>query len=795
METFLQDVRQALRGMKRAPWFTFVICGTLAVAIAANTVMFSLVKGVLFAPLALAAPERLVALVNSGVRAGDYVSPLDLLDLRQQVRGLEALGGYATRSVNLMSGAEPVRLASADVTTNWFTLLDAPLEVGRGFTTGEERPEGMRTVVLSYTVWRSRFNGDRGVVGRTIRLDDVPYVVAGVASRQLTFPGAPDVWRPFVFTPNVLAPRARGSRLLQAVGRVRAGTTLAQARAELSMAAARLHQQYPDAETGLAFDLKPLRDYLVGDVRRALLILFGAVGCVLLIACANVANLQLLRANSRSAELSIRLALGSGRARIARQMLIESLLLAIVGGICGVALSWVALHALVGAGIGNLPRINEVSIDGGVLAFSLALTVGTGLLFGVMPAVQGANSDVVKAIKSGTRGSSATKRSAWVRSALVVGEITLVVPLLVGAALFGQSFRRLLAVDPGFRPEHVIRFDLTLPAARYDSIRIRSFTNSLDERLNALPGVRGATIGFGVPFTDWAKNMSGFHIVGHPPAAPDQPDLAELKWASPRYFSVLGIPVLRGRVFTKDDGVGGPKVVVVNKAFVKAFLPNENPLGRSLEYGEIVGVVGDTKTEALSATSMPAMYQPVSQSPVPYMTVLVRSPEAPSTVISAARTSVAELDPTLPLFNVMRLEDAVGASASRPRLDAWVVGGFAGVALLLAVIGIYSVMSYLVWERRRELAIRVALGARREQIVRSVLGRGLRLVGFGLGLGLVVALAGNRVLQGLLYGIVPTDPGTYVVVCVTLVAVALAACWGPAQLAARVDPATAMRSE
>lgn len=795
MEIFIQDVRQALRGMMRAPWFTFVVCGTLAVSIAANTVMFSIVKGVLFAPLALGAPEQLVALVNSGTRPGDYVSPLDLLDLRQEVRGLEALGGYATRSVNMTSGAEPVRLASADVTTNWFTLLGTPLEVGRGFTAGEERPEGVRAVVLSYAVWRSRFNADRGVVGRMIRLDDVPYLIAGVASRRLTFPGSPDIWRPFVFTPTVLTPRARGSRLLQAVGRVRMGTTLTQARGEFRAVAARLHQQYPDAETGLAFDLKPLRDYLVGDARSALLILFGAVGCVLLIACANVANLQLLRANSRSAEIGIRLALGSGRARIARQVLIESLLLAIVGGICGVALSWLALHAMIGTGIGNLPRINEVSVDGGVLAFSLALTLGTGLLFGVMPAVQSANSDVVQAIKAGTRGSSATKRSAWVRSALVVGEITLVVPLLVGAALFGQSFRRLLAVDPGFRPEHVIRFDLTLPEARYDSIRIRSFTTALDERLNALPGVSGAAIGFGVPFTDWAKNMSGFHIVGHPPAAPDQPDLAELKWASPRYFSVLGIPVLRGRVFTKYDGVGGQKVVVVNKAFVKAFLPNENPLGQSMEYGEIVGVVGDTKTEALSATSMPAMYQPLSQSPIPYMTVLVRSPEEPSTVISEARKSVAELDPTVPLFNVMRLEDAVGASASRPRLDAWVVGGFAGVALLLAVIGIYSVMSYLVWERRRELAIRVALGGRSEQIVRLVLGRGLALVGLGLGLGLVVALAGNRVLSGLLYGIAPTDPITYALVCVTLVAITLMACFGPARRGARVDPAAAMRAE
>ncbi len=794
MEIFIKDLRHALRGMMRAPWFTFVVCGTLAVSIAANTVMFSIVKGVLFAPLALGAPAKLVALVNSGSRPGDYISPLDLLDIRQQVRGLESLGGYAARSVNMTSGGEPVRLASADVTTNWFTLLGAPLEVGRGFAAGEERPEGVRTVVLSYTVWRSRFNGDRGAVGRTIRLDDVPYLIVGVASRRLTFPGAPDIWRPFLFTPNVLAPRARGSRLLQAVGRVRVGTTLTQARAELRAVADRLHQRYPDAETGLAFDLKPLRDYLLGDARSALLILFGAVGCVLLIACANVANLQLLRANSRSAEIGIRLALGSGRARIARQMLIESLLLAIVGGICGVALSWLALHALIGAGLGNMPRINEVSIDGAVLAFSLALTVGTGLLFGVMPAVQGANSDVVQAIKSGTRGSSATKRSAGVRSALVVGEITLVVPLLVGAALFGQSFRRLRAVDPGFRPEHVIRFDLTLPEARYDSIRIRSFTTALDERLNALPGVSGAAIGFGVPFTDWAKNMSGFHIVGHPPAALDQPDLAELKWASPRYFSVLGIPVLRGRVFKKYDGVG-PKVVVVNKAFVKAFLPNENPLGKTMEYGEIVGVVGDTKTESLSATSMPAMYQPLRQSPIPYMTVLVRAPEEPSTVISAARSSVAELDPTLPLFNVMRLEDAVGASASRPRLDAWVVGGFAVVALLLAVIGIYSVMSYLVWERRRELAIRVALGCRSEQIVRLVLGRGLRLVGLGLGLGLVVALAGNRVLHGLLYGIAPTDPMTYALVCVTLVAITLVACFGPAQRAAMVDPAAAMRSE
>jgi putative ABC transport system permease protein len=795
MDILLQDIRHAFRGMLRARWFTFVVGGTLAVAIAANTVVFSLVKSVLLAPLALGAPERLVAVVNSGVRTGDYISPLDLLDLRERVRGLDGLGGYAMRSVNMTSDAEPLRLRSVEVTANWFTLLGLPLEAGRGFTADEERPDGSKAAILSYNLWRSRFNGDRDVIGRRIRLDDTPYTVVGVASRKLTLPVAPDIWRPFVFTEGILAPRARGARVLQAVGRVRAGTTVAEARAEFRLAAARLHQQYPDTETGLAFDLKPLREHLVGDSRRALFVLFGAVGCVLLVACANVATLQLLRATSRSAEIGIRVALGAGRGRIARQLLIESTLLAALGGICGIALAALAVQALVGTGIGNLPRLDEVAIDGQVLAFTFALMVGTGLLFGLAPAVHAATADVTQSITSGVRGSTSKKRSSWIRSALVVGEITLVVPLLVGAALLGQSLRRLLAVDPGFLPEQVVRFDLTLPEARYDPARMRGFGESLVERLRALPGVSGAAVGFGVPFTDWARNRTGFHIAGQPTASPGQPEFAELKWASPEYFQVLGIPLVRGRMFTNDDGIRGPKAVIVNQAFVRAFLPNQDPVGRSLEYGAIVGVVGDTKTATLSAPAEPAIYQPFSQSPIPYLTVVLRSVGEPGTSIAAARASVAELDPTLPLFNTMSLEDAVGASASRSRLDAWLVGAFAGLALLLAVIGIYSVVSYLVRERRRELAIRVALGGRREHIVGLVLGRGLRLVTLGLGIGLVAALAGSRVLQSLLYGIGPTDPMTYAVVSIMLVAVALAACWGPALRAANVDPATTMKAE
>lgn len=794
MEIVRQDIRQALHGMRRAPGFTFVVCATLAVSIAANTVMFSLVRGILFTPLPLRDPERLVQIVNSGVRPGDFISPLDVLDLRQRIQGLEALGGYALRSVNMTDGAEPLRLSVADVTANWFTLLGVPLELGRAFSAADERPGGETPVVLSYAVWRDRFNGNRGIIGRMIRLDDTPCVVIGVASPRITLPGAPDLWRPFIFTPELLAPQARGTRLLQAVGRVRAGTSIAQARAEFRIATARLHAQFPDAETGLAFDLTPLRDYLVGDVRRPLLILFGAVGCVLLISCANVATLQLLRATSRSGEIGIRLALGAGRARIVRQVLVENLLLALLGGICGVGLAVLTLHVLVASDIGNLPRLGALSMDVQALAYSFALTAGAGLLFGVLPAAQSASSDMIQAISTRERGSSARRRSAWTRSALVVAEVTLVVPLLIGAALLGQSLRRLLAVDPGFRPEHVVRFDLTLPVASYDSVRIRTFTGSLVERLSALPGARGAAVGFGVPFTDWAKNMTGFHIVGYPTVAPDHPDLAELKWASPEYFSVLGIPMLRGRTFANSDD-GSRKVVVVNQAFVDAFVHDGTALGRSMELGEIVGVVGNTKTEALSDRAQPAIYQPFSQSPIPYMTVVVRSADDPRTIISAARATVAELDPALPIFNLMRLGDAVKASAFRARLGAWLIGGFAATALFLAMIGIYSVVSYLVWERRRELAIRVALGCRPEHIVRLVLGHGVRLITIGLVLGIVGALAGSRVLRSLLYGIAPTDVTTYVEVCVTLLGVAVAACWLPARRGARLDPAAAMRPE
>jgi putative ABC transport system permease protein len=810
-ESAARNLRFAWRALRRAPGFAITTVLTVALAVGAVTVMFSLVNGVLLRSLPFAAEDRLVWVVNRGVRPYDAVSPVDLADWREQTHSFAAMGGYIQSTANLTGGKDPVRLATADVTSNWFAVLGVQMTLGRGFVSSEEGVGAPKVVVLSDALWRTQFGADRGVLDRTILLDGAPYTVIGVAPRAFTFPERPDLWRPVALAPALLTARG-GRRFWGPVARLKPGITLGQARADLHAIAERLRVQYPDAETGLSYDLVPLRQHVVGNARTALVVLLGAVACLLLIACANIATLLLLRATSRSTEMGIRVALGARPRRIVVQLLGESLLLALLGGAGGVLIAEWGVHALVLAAIDKLPLVESVVVDGRVLAFALAITVGTGLLFGLLPALHASGADATVALQLGTRGASARRGTSRLRNVLVIAEVALAVPLLIGATLLGKSFVRLLDVSPGFRAEQVVRFDVNLPycakGSEGDSVVVpgrgrcyaspaafRTFTNELVRGLQAQPGTQAAAAGFGVPFTEWASNQTIVAIDGRPASAMDHPNSAESKYVTPEYFAALGIPVLRGRAFSESDNPTAQRVVVVSKAFADTYISGEDPIGKVVhDYGAIVGVVGDTKAYHLGSAPEPAIYQAWDQVTPPWMTIVIRSTAEPGAVMAAARKQVASLDQSLPVYHMMRMEDAVVAAAGAPRLEAWVVGGFSATALLLAVIGIYGLIAYAVGERRRELGIRIALGAEPQRVVRLFVGEGIRLVAIGVGIGGAVAVAASGALRSLLFGIGPTDVFSYGEVCAVFIGVALIASWLPARRAAQVDPMDALRA-
>jgi len=740
------------------------------------------------------------------------ISVPDFMDWRAQIHRIGELAAYDRGTFNMTGSAEPVRLQAALVSANWFATLGVGVAHGRTFAAGEDRPGAAHVVILSDALWRSRFGAEPSTVGRTLDLDGTPYTVIGIAPPRLTFPLNPDVWVPDALPAWALSPDARGGHFLKAIGRLVPGTTFAAAREEFSAVTERIRQQYLDVDN-FRYTIEPLQDQIVGNSRPALLVLFGAVACVLLIACANVANLLLVRATSRAGELSIRIALGAGARRIVRQLLAESIVLALVGAIGGVVLAASGIRLLVAAHPGNLPRLDEVTLSMPVLLFTLALAMSTGILFGLAPALQAASPDLVESLKSGMRGTSAQRKVSRLRGALVIAETALAVLLLLGAGLLSRSFVRLLAIDPGFRPQQVVRFSVSLPDAQYQTwAKIRGFTHGVLGQMDALPGNVAAAVGFGVPFGD-SRSRAIFHIEGRAPDLPGHQTAALVRMVTPRFFAGMGIRVVKGRVFTDGDRPGGYQVLVVNEAMVKEYFPGQDVIGQRIGVtgwsddstghnpvkleGEIVGVVGDSKSEDLTANELPAVYAAFDQMSQRSLTFVVRTTADPATVLRAARGAVASADPTIPVFHAGTFVDALreSESLSRPRLYAAVVSTFALVSLALAVIGIYGVLAYSVRERRRELGIRVALGARYGQVVGTVIGQGVRLTVAGLGVGFVIALVGSRVLSSLLYGVSAHDPATYEAVFVGLLAVAVLASWLPARRAAVTDPLIAMRAE
>ncbi|HXB27025.1 MAG TPA: ABC transporter permease [Gemmatimonadaceae bacterium] len=811
MDSLLYDVRAALRRLPKTPWFTLAIVATLAIAIGANTLIFSVVDGVLLRPLPFANPSRLVAVVNPTGHKSFGVSVPDFLDWRRQSSRLDALAEYGLGPATLTGRGTPERLNIAVVSANWFPLLGIAPGSGRLFTPGDDRPEAAKVIVVSDAFWRTRFGASPTLVGQTLTLDGGAYTVIGIAPPRFTYPSEPDIWLPDVLIPSDYAPNQRNLHFRTVIGRIAPGIALATAREEFRTITDRIKQQYPQAETDVDYTIEPLQTAIVGNTRPALLVLFGAVGCFLLIACANVTNLLLVRATGRSTEIALRIAIGAGRRRVIQELLVESVMLSLAGAAIGVLIAVNGIHFVVAAKLGGLPRLEDVTLSGRALLFTAIIATLTGSLFGLVPAYQASAVDLGETLKSATRGSSGHRKSGRTRGVLVVTETAIAAVLLIGAVLLTRSLIHMMDVDPGFQPAHVVAFDVNFYSDKYANwSRVREFTHAVRNRLLAIPGTRASAYGFGVPFAGYPDFPVTFEIQGRPTSKDDQP-AAIYEPVSVGYFATMGVPIKEGREFTDDDRSHGHRVLVINEACARKYFPAGDAIGHHLILGgnadstghgdlvqmggDIVGVVGDMKFDDLRTPAPPEIFQPHEQVSRAFLTFVVRTTSDPTQVLAAATRAVNAVDPDVPIFRTRSLAADVSGSLARPRLYATVVMTFGVVALLLAIIGIYGVLAYVVRERRRELGIRLALGARTGQVVRLVVGQGLRLTGLGLAIGLAIALVGSRVLGSLLFGVKPNDLATYEVVCGALLAVAALASWLPARSAGRIDPLIAMRSD
>jgi len=807
METLLRDIRYGVRSLLKRPGFTAIGLIALALGIGANTAIFSLVNAVLLRPLPFAEPDRLVwmwgNIRNGGNRAS--VSPLDFLDYRKQTTTFEEFA--ATFSVpvhlNLTGEGEPERLTAAGVTGNFFRALGATPEFGRTFQLENEKPGSDQVAVLSYRFWQRHFGGDPGIVNKTITLDGRTCQVLGVMPQDFSFPSA-ELWVPINFdiSPGM---KQRKAHFLRPIGKLKSGVTLAQAQADTDAIARRLEEQYPDTNTGWNLRLVSLREQLVGNTRPTLFILFGAVGFVLLIACANVANLLLVRAAGRQKEIALRTALGAGRWRLIRQLLTESVLVSLAGGAVAVLLAIWGTSLLVALQPDNLPRLTEIGVDGRVLAFTFGVSLLTGLIFGLLPAWAASRSGVSEGLKEGGRSATAGGARQRLRSTFVVLELAIALVLLIGAGLLIKTIWILRSVEPGFNPEHLLTMTVELPEARYKDVDQQTrFRAQTLENINSLPGLQAAMVSE-LPLSGNALDHD-FLIDGRPPLAPgDEPSL-QTRSVMGDYFHVMQIPLRAGRNFSSQDfAEKAPLVGVANEATVRQYFANEDPLGKRIRWARdqevhwitIVGVVGDLKHFGLDLPDEPTLYSPYTQiSPWKrWMTFVARSQPEPTSLVRAVKQQIWKVDSQLPISNVKTMSDVAALSFAARRFNMLLLAIFAGLALVLAAVGIYGVMSYSVTQRTQEIGIRMALGARATDVLKLIIRNGMTLTLMGVIIGLAGAFALTRLLTTLLFGVKPTDTPTFVAVSAVLILVALLACYLPARRATKVDPLVALRYE
>jgi putative ABC transport system permease protein len=802
METLFNDIRFGFRSLKKRPGFTVVALVALALGIGANTAIFSLVNAVLLRPLPFREPDRLVWIWGNIRNGGNHasVSPLDFLDYRRQNKTFEEFAAVFTvpLSLNLTGNGEPERLSAAGVTGNYFQALGIQAALGRTLGLENESPGHDQVVVLSYGFWQKRFAGDPKIINKTVALDGRTWEVIGVMPKDFGFPQDAQVWIPmnFDYSPEM---RQRKAHFLRPIGRLKAGITLTQAQADTDTISAQLEQQFPDSNTGWNLRLVPLREQLVGDTRPTLLILFGAVGFVLLIACANVANLLLVRAAGRQKEIALLTALGAGRLRIARQMITESLLLALAGGVLGTLLAMWGLELLVGLSNDSLPPTTRVGIDGTVLGFTLLVSVLTGLLFGLVPAIRTLKINLSDSLKEGGRGAGEGIQRNRMRSLLVVFESAIAVVLLIGAGLLIRSLIELQNINPGFDASNVLTMRVDLTRQKYDSPeKTTNFFQELETRIRTLPGVGAVGLITELPLSGQPNDMP-FTVQGRPKVSIDEAFDADFRRVNQDYFQSLRIPFLRGRNFTKQEALQSAKVIVVSEQLVSTVFPNEDPLGKRLEMAigdqtyEIIGVVGDIRHRSLESEPFAAMYMPSYASG--RNNVVIRTQGDPLSLVSAVRKEVQSIDPDQPIADVKTMGDWLYVSVAAPRYRTLLLTLFAVLALVLACTGIYGVMAYSVTQRTHEIGVRMALGARQIDVLKLVIRQGMGLVLIGVALGLIGSVALMRVMQNLLFGITAKDPATFAVVASLLGLVAFVACYIPALRATKVDPLKALRYE
>jgi putative ABC transport system permease protein len=805
MEHFKQDFLYAVRRLLKAPGFTLVAVLTLALGIGANSAIFSVVNGVLLKPLPYPEPDRLVGVYHTTDGQRAVMSGPNFTDVSRAATSFESAAAISTGRMILTGEGEPTRLAIAEVSASLFSVLRVRPALGRAFNADENTPGRNNLVILSHGLWQQRFGSDPSVIGRRITLDGVSKEVVGVMPAGFSYPSGRDAWLPVDYDEGFVT-KQRGAWYLSVVARLKPGVTPQQSAAEVEAIGRNLARQYPDANAEIGMTTYPLLEAMVGNIRPSVMILLGAVGFVLLIACTNVANLLLARAATRETEMAVRTALGAGRARLVRQLLTESVLLSLVGAGFGLLLAVWGVELLTNLKPQGIPRLDNVRIDGVVILFTIAVGVVTGVLFGLVPAFA-ATRGLSATLKESGRGAVTSRSAGRVRGALVVTELALAVMLLVGAGLLMRSFIKLQAVDPGFKVDPALTFDLTLPDARYKEMEQQiAFYDQLLPRLRGLPGVQAASAVMGLPLAGLDFIIS-FEVAGRPPVPPAQQPSMQVRVATPEYFSTLGISLKRGRMFTEDDRLQSPKVVLITEAAAKQYFPNEDPIGKTIKLGwgrgpgkpraggEVVGVVGDIKAEGLDDPNQPQIYMPLRQWPVSFMTVVLKTSVPPTSLTEAARAQVAAIDPNLPLSNLGTLDAIVAKSISQQRFYMTLLSVFAAVALVLAAIGIFGVLSYAVSQRTREIGIRMALGAQERTVIGLVVRQAMALVAAGVVAGTLLALYLSQTMTKMLFSVRPTDPTTFVSVAAVLAGVALLASYLPARRATRVDPIVALRSE
>ena len=801
MKTLWQDLRYGFRLLVQNPGFTAVAVLTLGLGIGANTAIFSVVNAVLLKPLSYANSDRIVMAWENNLAKGwssFAVSPANYLDWQKQNHVFDPLVAFLGTGFVLTGQGEPEQLFGMLATEGVFRLTGVEPALGRGFRPEEFEAGKNRVVVLGHALWQRRFEGSPEVLGKSVTFSGESYTVIGVMPKGFRIPQGADLLAPLTLTPDMLS--HRGSHYLVAMGRLKPGVTLQQAQSDIGGIATALAKQYPDSNTGWNANLVPLFEATVGEVRPALLALFAAVGFVLLIACGNVTNLLLARGASRQKEIALRAALGAGRIRIVRQLLTESVLLALAGGAVGLLVGEWGVELLRTLQPANLPRMQELGINSTVLLFTFGVSLATGLVFGSAPALLISRSRLSETLKEGGRGSGSGGRHR-LRGALVIAQVALSLVLLVGAGLQIRSFLHLMEVDPGFNPKNVLTMDVSLPDRKYpDDDKRTAFIQQAVENLKALPGVKSTAVVSTIPLGD--NDLIYSLVVEGRPTPQGQEPSANWYAVSPDYFQTMRIPLVKGRLFTEHDDSAAQRVAVINESLARRIFPGEDPIGKQIRMGidskvvrEIVGIVKDVKHYGLEAKFTMQMYEPYRQQPMNTMVFLLRTDTDPASLASAARRVIFSLDKDQPVSQAITLEDLVAASASQRRFNTLLIGFFAVVALVLAAVGIYGVVAYSVAQRTHEIGVRMALGAQKRDVFSLILRQGMLLVVAGVALGLAGAMALTRLISQLLFGVSALDAATFVSTSLLLAAVALLACYLPARRAARVDPMVALHYE